>query len=104
MTLREMTCLNIRIKKNDEVNGKRLEKIIIEQLIKSNILGGIVWLGVDGFGRRGRSSVHLEGLMINQPLMIEAIDEAEKIEPLLLPLKRIIGDNGFMTIHKVLVV
>lgn len=104
MTLREMTCLNIRIKKNDEVDGKRLEKIIIEYLIKSNVLGSIVWLGVDGFGRRGRSTVHLEGLMINQPLMIETIDESEKIEHLLLPLKKIIGDNGFITIHKVLVV
>lgn len=104
MTLREMTCLNIRIKKNDEVDGKRLEKVIIDYLIKSNVLGSIVWLGVDGFGRRGRSTVHLEGLMINQPMMIETIDETQKIEPLLLPLKKIIGDNGFITIHKVLVV
>jgi PII-like signaling protein len=104
MTLREMTCLNIRIKKNDEVDGKRLEKIIIDYLIKSNVLGSIVWLGIDGFGRRGRSTIHLEGLMINQPLMIETIDEAQKIEPLLLPLKKIIGDNGFITIHTVLVV
>ena len=104
MTLREMTCLNIRIKKNDEVDGKRLEKVIIDYLIKSNVLGSIVWLGIDGFGRRGRSTIHLEGLMINQPLMIETVDEAQKIEPLLLPLKKIIGDNGFITIHTVLVV
>ena len=44
-----MTCLNIRIKKNDEVDGKRLEKVIIDYLIKSNVLGSVVWLGVDGF-------------------------------------------------------
>jgi len=59
---------------------------------------------VDGFGRRGKSSVHLEGLMINQPMMIQTIDKEEKIEPLLLPLKQIIGNNGFITIHKVQVV
>ena len=59
---------------------------------------------MDGFGRRGKSSVHLEGLMINQPMMIQTIDKEEKIEPLLLPLKQIIGDNGFITIHKVQVV
>ena len=104
MTLREMLCLNIRIKKNDNVNGKRLEKTIIDFLMKSKVLGAIVWLGVDGFGRRGKSTAHLEGLMINQPMMIESIDEREKIEPLLLPLKQIIGDNGFITIHKVDVV
>ncbi|MDQ2684772.1 MAG: DUF190 domain-containing protein [Thermoproteota archaeon] len=104
MTLKEMICLTIRIKKNDQIHGKRLEKTIIDLLMRSNILGAIVWLGVNGFGRRGKSTVHLEGLMINQPLMIESIDEKEKIEPLLLPLKNMIGDNGFMTIHKVEVV
>ncbi|MDQ4073481.1 MAG: DUF190 domain-containing protein [Thermoproteota archaeon] len=46
-----------------------------------------------------RSTAHLEGLTINQPLMIETVDEKEKIEPLLEPLKRLIGDNGFITFH-----
>ncbi|WP_458745397.1 DUF190 domain-containing protein [Candidatus Nitrosocosmicus sp. T] len=92
------------MKKNDVVDGKRMEKRIIDFLIKANILGAIVWLGVDGFGRRGKSTVHLEGLMINQPMMIESVDEREKIEPLLIPLKRLIGDNGFITIHEVDVV
>jgi uncharacterized protein len=104
MTLKEMICLNIRIKKNDEINGKRLEKTIIDFLMKAKVLGAIVWLGVDGFGRRGKSTVHLEGLMMNQPMMIETIDEEEKILSLLLPLKQILGDNGFITIHKVQVV
>ena len=40
MTLKQMICLNIRIKKNDNVNGKRLEKTIIEFLMKANVLGG----------------------------------------------------------------
>lgn len=104
MTLKQMICLNIRIKKNDNVNGTRLEKTIIDFLMRSKVLGAIVWLGVDGFGRRGKSTVHLEGLMINQPMMIETIDEEEKIRPLLVPLKQMIGDNGFITIHRVEVV
>jgi len=69
--------------------------------MQAKVLGAIVWLEVDGFGRRGKSTVHLEGLMINQPMMIETIDEEEKIEPLLLSLKSMIGDNGFITIHRV---
>ena len=103
MTLKQMICLNIRIKKNDNVNGQRLEKTILDFLM-TKVLGAIVWLGVDGFGRRGKSTVHLEGLMINQPMMIETIVEEEKILLLLLPLKRMIGDNGFITIHRVQVV
>ena len=42
--------------------------------------------------------------MINQPMMIETLDEEEMIPPLLLPLKHMIGDNGFITIHRVQVV
>lgn len=42
--------------------------------------------------------------MINQPMMIETIEEEEKIRPLLFPLKQMICDNGFIRIHKVQVV
>ncbi len=96
-----MLCLTIRIKKNDEVDGKRLEKRIIDFLIHSKVLGATAWLGVDGFGKRGKSTLHLEGITINQPLIIETIDDSEKIEPLLLPLKRMIYDNGIITINEV---
>jgi uncharacterized protein len=101
MVFKKMLCLTIRIKKNDEINGKRLEKMIIDFLMRSKVLGATAWLGVDGFGKRGKSTVHLEGITINQPLIIETIDEIEKIEPLLIPLKRIIDDNGIITIHEV---
>ncbi len=104
MVLKEMLCLMIRIKKNDETNGKRTEKQIIDLLIKSKLLGATVWLGIDGFGKRGRSTMHIEGVMINQPMLIEVVDEKEKIEPLLIKLKRMIGDNGLITIHEVKIV
>ncbi len=101
MTFKKMICLTIRMKKNDVVDGKRMQKRIIDFLMDAKIIGAVVWLGVDGFGRRGKSSIHLEGIMINQPMIIESVDEREKIEPLLIPLKRLIGDNGFITIHDV---
>ena len=72
--------------------------------MKYKVLGAMVWLGVDGFGTRGKSTLHLEGLMINQAMMIETIGEEEKIQPLLLPLKPMIYNNGFITIHRVQVV
>lgn len=51
MVKQKMLCLTIRIKKNDEINGKKLEKVLMEFLIKSKVSGAIVWLGVDGFGK-----------------------------------------------------
>ncbi|MGN6709773.1 MAG: DUF190 domain-containing protein, partial [Candidatus Nitrosocosmicus sp.] len=63
--------------------------------------GATVWLGVDGFGKRGKSTTHLEGITMNQPLIIETIDEREKLEPLLIPLKRMVNDNGMITFYDV---
>lgn len=97
----KMLCLTIRIKRNDELNGKRLHKLIIDFLIQNKIAGSTVWTGVDGFGKRRRSTIHLEGITINMPLIIEIIDEKSKLEPLLPNLKRMIDDNGLVTINEV---
>ena len=61
-----MLCVTIRIKKNDEINGKKLEKALMEFLKKSKVSGAKVLLGADGFGKRGKSRLHLEGAD-NQP-------------------------------------
>ena len=91
----------IRIKRNDELNGKRLHKLLIDFLIQNKIAGATVWTGVDGFGKRRRSTIQLEGITINMPLIIEIIEEKSKLEPLLPNLKRMVNDNGLVTIHEV---
>lgn len=98
-----MWQLVIRIKKNDEVGGKRLEALLIECLMKANIAGATVWTGVDGFGKRGKSTLHLEGVTVNMPLVIEVVDEQAKLEPLLPELKQIVGDDGLVSISEVYV-
>jgi uncharacterized protein len=96
-----MWNLTIRIKKNDEIAGKRLQAILLDLLLKTGISGATVWTGVNGFGKRGKSTLHLEGVSVNMPLIIEVIDEQVKLEPLLPELKRIIGDNGLVSITDV---
>lgn len=96
-----MCCLTIRIKRNDEYQGKRLQNILIDFLMDAKIAGATVWTGVDGFGKRKRSTIHLEGLAINMPLLIEVIDERSKLEPLLDQIKRMIDGNGLITLHEV---
>ncbi len=97
----KMVCLTIRIKKNDEYNGKRLHKILIEFFIQNNIAGATVWSGIDGFGKRKRSTLKIEGITINMPLIIEVIDVQDKIEPLLFEVKKIVGVNGLVTLQEV---
>ena len=97
----KMLCLTIRIKRNDEFNHKRLNKLIIDYLIKHKISGATVWIGVDVFGKRRRSTLTIEGITMNMPMIIEVIDEKSKLEPLLPDLKMMVDDNGLVTIHEV---
>ena len=63
-----------------------------------------MWTGVDGFGKRRRAIAYLEGIIINMPMMIEVIDEKLKLEPLLPQIRRMVGDNGVVTLHDVNVI
>jgi PII-like signaling protein len=99
-----MWQLTIRIKRNDTVDGKKLEHLLLDILKKAGIAGATVWTGVDGFGKRGKSTLHLEGIQINMPLIIEIVDLEEKLEPLLPEVKRLVDDNGLVTVQETYVI
>jgi len=67
----------------------------------AGISGATVVNAVDGFGRRGRSTLHIEGISINYPLIIEVVDEQSKLEPLIPQIRRMVNDNGIVTLHEV---
>ena len=97
----KMLCLTIRIKRNDELQGKRLHNLLLDFLMQNKIAGATVWTGVDGFGKRKRATIKIEGITINMPLIIEVIDEPTKLEPLLPQIKRMVDDNGIVSLHEV---
>ncbi len=99
-----MWSVMIIFEKNDEVGGKRLQSLVMDLLIKAGVSGATVWTGVNGFGKRGKSTMHLEGITVNMPLIIKVVDEQSKLEPLLPELKKIVGDNGLVTIEDTYVV
>jgi len=101
MRTMKMSCLVIRIKKNDTVNGKRTHLVILDVLKKAKISGATVWVGVAGYGKRGKSNFQIEGISVNMPLIIEVVEELAKIESILPDVKKVIGDNGLVTIHEV---
>lgn len=101
MRTAKMWLLVIRIKKNDTMKGKRAHILILDILKKGGITGATVWTGVDGYGKRGKSTLHLEGIAVNMPLIIEAIDELEKLEKILPAIKEVVDDNGLITMQEV---
>jgi PII-like signaling protein len=99
-----MWQVTIRIKRNDTIDGKRLEHLLLDLLKKAGIAGATVWTGVDGFGKRGKSTMHLEGVQVNMPLVIEVVDLEEKLEPLLVEIKRLVDDDGLVTVQETYVI
>lgn len=100
----KMWSLVIRIKKNDTVKGKRVHSLVLDILKKGNISGATEWTGTGGYGKRGESTLRIEGISINMPLIIEAIDELLKIEKVLPEIKKLVDDNGLITLNEVGVV
>ena len=76
-----------------------MHNVLLDFLIQNKIAGATVWTGVDGFGKRKRATIKIEGITINMPLIIEVIDEPTKLEPLLPQIKRMVDDNGIITLH-----
>lgn len=101
---RKMYSLTIRIKKNDELNGKRLQKALLEFMTNAGVAGATVWVGVDGFGKRGASTFQKEGLTYDAPMLIEVIEEKEKLDSVIPEIKKMIGGNGLLTMHAVEIV
>lgn len=96
-----MYCLTIRIKKNDTTYGKRTHLVILDLLKKSRISGATVWTGIGGYGKHGKSDLHIEGITVNMPLIMEIVDDMSKIEAILPEIKKIVNGNGLVTIHQV---
>jgi len=101
MRTMKMWSLIIRIKKNDTVRGKRVHILILEILKKGSISGATAWTGVSGYGKRGKSDIRIEGISVNMPLIIEAIDDLQKLEKVLPEIKELVDDNGLITLHEV---
>jgi hypothetical protein len=101
MKTMKMWCLIIRIKKNDSVKGKLVRNSILDVLKKAKIPGATMWTGMGGYGKRGKSDIQIEGITINMPLMIEVIDELEKLESVIPQIKELVDDNGMITLHEV---
>jgi len=100
MVAKKVWILTIRIKKNDELHGRRLYRALLDFMMGAGIAGATVVSAVDGFGRRGRSTLHIEGISMNYPLIIEVVDEQSKLEPLLPQIRRMVDDNGIVTLHE----
>ncbi|MHB1907476.1 MAG: DUF190 domain-containing protein [Nitrososphaerales archaeon] len=99
--MKKMLKLTVRIRNRDSHDGRNIEDLLLGVYKDSGISGATVLQGVRGFGTRGVSRVDVLGLSVNLPLIIETIDEYQKVERILTKVKEIVGTNGLITLEEV---
>jgi uncharacterized protein len=99
--MKKMLKLTVRVRNSDTYQGKTLSDVLIELYRKNGITGATVLQGVRGYGARGASRADILGLAVNLPLVIETIDEYQKIEAVLSKVKGVVRNNGLVTLEEV---
>ena len=99
--MKKMLKLTIYIRNTDKHQGKNIADLLIELYKQNGVSGATVLQGVRGYGIRGTSRVDVLGLSVNLPLVIETIDDYQKIERILSSVKNIVGSNGLITLEEV---
>lgn len=103
MEIKDARLLRIFIGESDTHQGKPLYQAIVELLQSEGLAGATVLRGIAGFGMSSRlHTAHILRLSDDLPIVIECVDETEKIDSVLPVLDHMIGD-GLVTLEKVVV-
>lgn len=97
----EGKLLRIFIGESDSWHGKPLYEAIVERLRKEGLAGATVIRGIEGFGAHSRvHSARILRLSEDLPLVIEVVDNAERIEAVL-PILDDMVKEGLVTLERV---
>lgn len=103
MDFRKMIRVQIRIAGDKKISGKPLSQAILEVCRKESILGATVTRCEFGYGEHDYKP-HVLRNLTDLPEIVEIVDEPSEIMRLLPILKKVVKDNGLITIDEVLTV
>jgi hypothetical protein len=97
----EGKLLRVFIGESDKHGHKPLYQAIVEMLREEGLAGATVLRGVEGFGAHSRlHTARILRLSEDLPMVVEAVDSAEKIDAIIPKLDALIGD-GLVTVERV---
>ena len=99
-----MLKVGVRFRGNDKYEGKPILEQLLALLRNNKISGATVYRGIYGYGVRGVATMKILGLSLDLPLLVEIIDEHSKLEEILPDIKRIVNDNGIVTLEDVYII
>ena len=99
--LSEARLLRIFIGESDKFEGRPLYQVIVERARRRELAGATVLRGYLGFGANSRiHSARVLRLSEDLPMVIEIVDEPERINAFITELDGLIGE-GLVTLEKV---
>jgi len=100
----ERTLMRIHIGESDKWHGKALHEALVEYFRKEGWSGATVLRGVAGYGSTSRyHSDKILRLSQDLPLVVEVVEDSERVERVLPKLDEMIG-GGLVTLEKVRVI
>jgi PII-like signaling protein len=96
--------LRIFVGESDTWHGKPLYEEIVRRAREQGLAGATVLRGIEGFGAHSRiHTSRILRLSADLPVVIEIVDEAERIEAVLPAFDELIGE-GLITLERVRVI
>ena len=86
--------LTIYLSENDTYKGKSAHQAIIEFLLENDVAGATVIRGIEGYGVH--SVIHKTSILrlgMDLPIIVQAVDEEEKLRNTLPELKKMVPDE-----------
>jgi hypothetical protein len=100
----EALLVRIYVGESDTYHGKPLYDAIVRLFRERHVRGVSVFRGIEGYGRSSRvHTTRVLALSEDLPILIEAVDEAERIRAVLPELEPMIG-GGLVTLERLEVV
>jgi PII-like signaling protein len=101
----ERTLMRVHIGESDKHQGRPLYQVIVETLRERGFAGATVLRGIMGFGSESKvvHSDRILRLSLDLPIVVEVVDEEEKIQGILPILDEMVS-GGLITMERVSVV
>lgn len=101
----EGKLLRIFLGESDRFHSRPLYEAIVQKARELGLAGATVWRGIEGYGARSRiHTAKILRLSEDLPVIVEIVDEAEKIRAAMPELDAMIeaaGSGGLVTLEKV---
>ena len=101
---RKMKRLTVIAKSKDAFEGKPVADVLFSLYKERGLSGATILHGVKGYGARGVSRADVLGLSVNLPVIVETIAEDDMVAEIIPEVKRIVGNEGVVTVEDVSVV